>query len=57
VLAGILGGLVLAIAVVALYYRKVFFPDHDSSLSEARLLRTTMEAVKGRSLIFMAIRL
>lgn len=45
----IFGGQVLAIAVAIFYCRKVFIRDYASSLSIARLLKTTMEEVEGMS--------
>ncbi|XP_014561713.1 hypothetical protein COCVIDRAFT_85780 [Bipolaris victoriae FI3] len=49
VLFCIFGGQILAIGVVLFYCRKVFIRDHTSSLSIARLLKTTMEDVEGMS--------
>lgn len=49
VLLCIFGGQILAIGVVLFYCRKVFIRDHTSSLSIARLLKTTMEDVEGMS--------
>ncbi|EMD68531.1 hypothetical protein COCSADRAFT_350137 [Bipolaris sorokiniana ND90Pr] len=49
VLMCIFGGQVLAIAVAIFYCRKVFIRDYASSLSIARLLKTTMEEVEGMS--------
>ncbi|KAF2262562.1 hypothetical protein CC78DRAFT_606095 [Lojkania enalia] len=50
VLASILAGQVIAIAVVKFMCRRVFIRDHDSYLSLARLMKTVMEKkVVGRS--------
>ncbi|KAJ5031368.1 hypothetical protein PSV08DRAFT_173340 [Bipolaris maydis] len=49
VLVCIFGGQILAISVVLFYCRNVFIRDYTSSLSVARLLKTTMEDVEGMS--------
>lgn len=50
VLLCIFGGQVVAIGVVLFYCRNVFIRDYASSLSVARLLKTTMESVEGMSM-------
>ncbi|CUS15094.1 unnamed protein product [Tuber aestivum] len=49
VLVSILIGQLLAVAVVKFMCRNVFLRDHDSFLSLARILKTSMQKVEGRS--------
>ncbi|KAK0711757.1 hypothetical protein B0H67DRAFT_491133 [Lasiosphaeris hirsuta] len=49
VLGAILVGQLLAVGVVFGYSRRVPVRDHDSFLSVARLLRTAMNTIRGRS--------
>jgi len=50
VLVGILVGQLVAIVVVLFACRRVFVRDHDSYLSVARLLKTAMGKVEGRTM-------
>jgi hypothetical protein len=50
VLVAIVAGQLVAIAVVSFWCRKVFIRDHDSYLSVARLLRTAVYQIEGRSM-------
>jgi len=50
ILAGLVAGQVLVIGVAAVATRNVPIRDHDSLLSVARLLRTAMEKIEGRSM-------
>jgi hypothetical protein len=50
VLVSLFVGQLIAIAVVKIICRNVFLRDHDSFLSTARLLRTSMQKVEGLSM-------